>query len=247
MFLGDYVDRGEYSIETIIYLFCLKIEYPDYIFMIRGNHEFKEICSYYGFSEECVTKYGMFNGTKVFNEITNVFPALPLAAIVQKDFFAVHGGLSSAINTLDDIRNVERLSIVDYHQSQIVTDLVWGDPRHLRNGALTVPSERGVGEEFSEKKVNIFLKQNKLVSIFRAHEACEFGYDSKFIDPVTNIPTCLTIFSASNYCNQNNYGAVAFLSDDGSILIEQHTSSESDDSSDESISNDELNIYEIDS
>ena len=231
LFLGDYVDRGENSVETIIYLFCLKIEYPDYVFMIRGNHEFKDVCSACGFSDECVTKYGMNKGINVFNQITSVFPSLPLAAIVQHEYFAVHGGLSKEIESLNDIRNINRLSIVDYHESDIVTGLVWGDPRNLRKGTLTVQSERGVGEEFSEEKVDIFLRDNKLVSILRAHEVCKFGYDSKFIDPKTKVPRCLTIFSTSNYCKMNNYGAIALLSEDGALSIEQHSSS--DESSDE--------------
>jgi len=234
LFLGDYVDRGENSIETMLYLLCLKIQFPDNVYLIRGNHEFVDMCSYYGFSEECVTRLGMLDGSLAFKEITSVFPYLPLAAVIQNEYFAVHGGISSRINTLDDIRNVDRFSIIDYHQSGVLTDLVWGDPKKFRNeGILTKPSERGIGEYYSETKTKLFLKTNKLTAIFRAHEVCDEGYNEVFTDSSSHIPFCITVFSASNYCNMNNKGAVLVLFDDGSLSTYQHTSESTSDSEDE--------------
>jgi diadenosine tetraphosphatase ApaH/serine/threonine PP2A family protein phosphatase len=235
LFLGDYVDRGDNSIETMLYLLCLKIQFPDYVYLIRGNHEFVEMCSYYGFSEECIDRLGMSVGTAVFTEITSVFPYLPLAAVIQNEYFAVHGGISSHINKLEDIRNVNRFSIVDYHESSVVTDLVWGDPRKFRNETImTRPSERGIGEVFSEAKVKKFLKDNKLVSIFRAHEVCEEGYNDVFVDSVTQIPICITVFSATNYCQMNNKGAVLVLFEDGAMSIYQYSADCNSESEDES-------------
>lgn len=223
LFLGDYVDRGENSIETFIYLLCMKIDNPNYVFLLRGNHEFKEVCSYYGLYDECIKKYGNVEGEDVFKTITSVFPFLPLAAVVQNRFFAVHGGLSSHITSLNDIRKINRKKVIDYHLSDVVAGLVWGDPRVLDDDRLTVNSSRGVGEEYSEKKVDEFLENNKLSLILRSHESCKNGYDVVFQDSKTNFPTCMTIFSASNYCQQENLGAVALIYQSGSIAIEQHS------------------------
>jgi serine/threonine-protein phosphatase 2A catalytic subunit/serine/threonine-protein phosphatase PPG1 len=234
LFLGDYVDRGENSLETILFLFCLKIQFPDYVYTLRGNHEFVEMCSFYGFSEECVTRLGMLDGSEAFKEITGVFPYLPLAAVVQKDFFAVHGGISSHINTLDDIRKVDRFSIVDYRQSDVVADLVWGDPRKFRNETiLTRKSERGIGEIFSEAKVKLFLKNNNMSTILRAHEVCQNGYNEVFVDSYTHIPICITVFSATNYCQMNNMGAVIVLFNDGALSIYQYSADTVSDSEEE--------------
>lgn len=223
LFLGDYVDRGDNSIETILYLLCLKVRYPDYVYLLRGNHEFVEMCSYYGFSDECVTRLGMSEGTSVFNEITNVFPYLPLAAVLQNEYFAIHGGIPANVETLDDIRNIKRFSITDYRSSDVVTDLVWGDPRRFRDRTiLTRASDRGIGHLFSETKVKLFLQKNNLTSIFRAHEVCQEGFADVFIDPVTQIPICITVFSAANYCNMNNKGAVLVLCSDGTLSIYQY-------------------------
>jgi diadenosine tetraphosphatase ApaH/serine/threonine PP2A family protein phosphatase len=223
LFLGDFIDRGESSIETFIYILSLKIEFPNYVYLVRGNHEFKNMCYSYGFYEECINKYGKKHGEDVFDTISSVFPYLPLAAVVQNKFFAVHGGLSSRVNTLNDIRKIKRKSIIDHSSCDIVTGLVWGDPRNLDNGAITAPSERGAGEDYSEEKVRTFLKTNNLVSIIRAHEPCKTGYNIPFDIQGSSMPLCITIFSASNYCQLDNLGGVALIYEDGTISIEQHS------------------------
>lgn len=54
LFLGDYVDRGHFSLECITLLFAMKVMRPDYYFLIRGNHEFDSLCSQYGFKDEII-------------------------------------------------------------------------------------------------------------------------------------------------------------------------------------------------
>lgn len=227
LFLGDYVDRGTNSIETILYLLCLKILYPDYVTMIRGNHEFTEICSVYGFLDECTQRLGDNEGRLTFDLITSTFPYIPLAAILPNGILCVHGGISSHINHLSDISQINRFNITKSSDSVIVTDLVWGDPRNLESGQLTTPSERGLGENYSLDKTNMFLRDNNLTSIIRAHEACEDGYEQSLVDKDGNT-VCLTVFSATNYCSMNNMGAVALVSKDGVISLERFASSSED-------------------
>ena len=109
LFLGDYVDRGYYSVETVCMVVALKVRYPSRIVMIRGNHESRQITQVYGFYDECLRKYGTANVWKMF---TDLFDYLPLTAVVDDQIFCLHGGLSPSIDTLDHIRQLDRVQEV---------------------------------------------------------------------------------------------------------------------------------------
>ena len=98
--LGDFVDRGFYSVETLLLLLALKVRYPDRITLIRGNHESRQITQVYGFYDECVRKYG---STNVWKWCCEVFDYLALAAIIDGRVFCVHGGLSPNLQEIDQV------------------------------------------------------------------------------------------------------------------------------------------------
>ena len=106
LFMGDYVDRGYYSVETVTLLVALKVRYKDRITILRGNHESRQITQVYGFYDECLRKYGNAN---VWKQFTELFDYLPLTAVVENQIFCLHGGLSPSIDTLDQIRQLDRV------------------------------------------------------------------------------------------------------------------------------------------
>ena len=95
LFLGDYVDRGRHSLETICLLLCYKILYPDKFFLLRGNHESANINRIYGFYDECKRRTSI----KVWRTFIDVFNCLPVAAVIDSKIFCVHGGLSPSSTT----------------------------------------------------------------------------------------------------------------------------------------------------
>ena len=105
LFLGDYVDRGYFSVETVTLVVALKVRYPDRISILRGNHESRQITQVYGFYDECVRKYGNAN---VWNAFTDLFDYLPLAACIENSIFCPHGGLSPSIDSIDDVLKLDR-------------------------------------------------------------------------------------------------------------------------------------------
>lgn len=199
LFLGDFVDRGYYSVETFLLLLALKVRYPDRITLIRGNHESRQITQVYGFYDECMRKYGSVN---VWRHCTEVFDLLSLSALVENEVFCVHGGLSPTIHTLDDIRAIDRRQEVPHDGP--MCDLMWSDPEDV-NVEWSV-SPRGAGYVFNQKAVDKFLYTNSLQLICRAHQLMNEGFRYMFNQRL------VTVWSAPNYCYRcNNIAAILEL------------------------------------
>jgi len=137
LFMGDFVDRGFYSVETFLLLLVLKVRYPDRITLIRGNHESRQITQVYGFYDECLRKYGSVN---VWRYCTEIFDYFSLSSLIENKIFCVHGGLSPSINTLDQIRVIDRKQEVPHDGA--MCDLMWSDPEDIDGWGL---SPRGAG------------------------------------------------------------------------------------------------------
>ncbi|CAO3703364.1 unnamed protein product [Rhizopus stolonifer] len=186
VFMGDFVDCGYYSVETFLLLLALKVRYPDRISLIRGNHESRQITQVYGFYDECIRKFGSAN---VWRYCCEVFDYLTLSAIIDDKVLCVHGGLSPSINTLDQIRTIDRKQEVPHDGA--MCDLLWSDPEEIEGWGY---SPRGAGYLFGGNVVEAFLHTNGLKFVARAHQLVMEGYKPMFDHKI------VTVWSAPNYC-----------------------------------------------
>ncbi|MCJ1354784.1 MAG: putative serine/threonine protein phosphatase [Icmadophila ericetorum] len=187
LFLGDYVDRGLFSVETISLLVCLKLRYPNRVTLIRGNHESRGVTQSYGFYTECSRKYGNAN---VWHYFTDMFDFLTLSVVIDNQIFCVHGGLSPSIHSIDQIKIIDRFREIPHEGP--MADLVWSDPDPERDEFSLSP--RGAGYTFGAQVVKKFLDVNSMSSILRAHQLCQEGYQELYDKKLS------TVWSAPNYC-----------------------------------------------
>ncbi|KAG6897285.1 hypothetical protein C0992_002825 [Termitomyces sp. T32_za158] len=164
LFLGDYVDRGKQSLETICLLLAYKIKYPENFFILRGNHECASINRIYGFYDECKRRYNI----KLWKTFTDCFNCLPIAAIIDEKIFTMHGGLSPDLQSMEQIRRVMRPT--DVPDTGLLCDLLWSDPDKDITGWSE--NDRGVSFTFGPDVVSRFLQKHDMDLICRAHQVC---------------------------------------------------------------------------
>ncbi|CAE8591119.1 unnamed protein product [Polarella glacialis] len=213
VFLGDFVDRGAYSCDVISLLFSLKILYPSRIFLIRGNHEDRLMNVNYGFHADCVRKFAR-EGEDIWERANDVFEFLPIAALVESAILCIHGGIGDSIATLDDLRGIPKpIQVVGEinerttRRDRMVLDALWSDPTDNDQVLGVHASPRGKNTcRFGPDRVQEFNRRNGLKLIIRAHECVQHGYEYFAAGQL------LTVFSATNYCNQHdNDGAMVVL------------------------------------
>jgi len=220
LFLGDYVDRGTFSTETILLLYSLKINYPSSIYMLRGNHESRQLTSFFNFRLEILEKYDL----EVYERIMESFDFLPISSIVNNKFLCVHGGISPSIRVLKDIMSIDRKMEVPNKGG--FCDLLWSDPLDTEVGTSVEKYRHNTVREcsffYSVAAANEFLRENKLLCIVRAHEAQIDGYKMHKWNGNSEFPVVITVFSAPNYCDvYNNKGAILKFVNNG-LNVQQY-------------------------
>jgi len=203
LFLGDYVDRGKQSLETVCLLLAYKVKYPENFFLLRGNHECASINRIYGFYDECKRRYSI----KLWKTFTDCFNTLPIVALIDDKILCMHGGLSPELSNLEQIVRISRP--VDVPDTGLLCDLLWSDPEKGIRG--WGDNERGVSFTFGTEIVENFLRKHDIDLVCRAHQVVEDGYEFFAKRQL------VTIFSAPNYCGEfDNSGAL--MSVDESLM-----------------------------
>ena len=200
LFLGDYVDRGKQSLETVCLLLCYKIKFPDKVTLLRGNHESSVTNRIYGFYDECKRRYNV----RIWRSFTELFNWLPVAAIIDEKILCMHGGLSPELKNLQNIQDISRPT--DIPDSGLLCDLLWSDPD--KDVLEYDENDRGVSVIFGEKIVQDFNKKNDLDLIIRAHQVVDDGYEFFASRQL------ITIFSAPNYCGEFDNSAGIMIIDE---------------------------------
>jgi serine/threonine-protein phosphatase PP1 catalytic subunit len=206
LFLGDYVDRGERSVEVIVLLFALKMRYPGSVFLLRGNHESPEMTELFGFADECKRK---LDG-QIWPLFLKAFDTLPIAAIVGAQYFCVHGGLSPDLERPSDVMQIVRPT--EIHDAGLMSDLLWSDP----NPAIAEwgPNDRGATITWGLAVAKAFVERNGLAAVVRAHQMAMEGYHFPFAPEYKRV---ITVFTASHYAGEyQNRAAVMEIDGDGS-------------------------------
>eukprot|EP00442_Polarella_glacialis_P004939 CAMPEP_0115084424 /NCGR_PEP_ID=MMETSP0227-20121206/21249_1 /TAXON_ID=89957 /ORGANISM="Polarella glacialis, Strain CCMP 1383" /LENGTH=297 /DNA_ID=CAMNT_0002473223 /DNA_START=96 /DNA_END=986 /DNA_ORIENTATION=- len=200
LFLGDYVDRGKQSLETITLLFAIKVRWPNNFFLLRGNHECASITRIYGFYDECKRRFNM----KLWKSFCDVFNCLPVSALIDERILCMHGGLSPELSHFDEIRRLARPT--DVPDSGLICDLLWADPD--KDFVGWADNDRGVSFVFGTDVVAGFLDKHNLDLICRAHQVVEDGYE------FFGKRTLVTLFSAPNYCGEFDNAAAMMILDE---------------------------------
>ena len=220
LFLGDYVDRGAFSIECVLLLCAIKLNYKTTVLMLRGNHECRQMTSFFNFKQECEIKYDL----EVYDKIMETFDCLPISCLINEKFIAIHGGISPDIDKVLDITKINRFT--EPPKTGPMCDMLWSDPVEKDEEAMTVSwvenSTRGCSYVFGAKAATPFLTKNDILSIIRAHEAQLEGFKMYKWNNNVDFPSVITIFSAPNYCDVYNNKAAVISFKNNMVNIQQY-------------------------
>jgi len=208
LFMGDYVDRGRHSLETIQLLLCLKLKHRERVTLLRGNHESRNVTMVFGFYDECLQKYG---NTLVWKELTDLFDYLPVSGLVDGRILCMHGGLSPLVRHLDQINALDRVQEVG--RVDAINDMLWSDPSEEHEG--WAPSSRGTGHTFGPDVTTAFNYLNNVQLVARAHQVVMEGFDW------THHQGLVTVFSAPNYMYRvGNLAAILQVQQTSSSMLQ---------------------------
>jgi protein phosphatase len=213
IFLGDFCDRGFYSLEVVLLLFALKVKYPNFIYLIRGHHEDINVNETYGLGQECKERLNdeITSKNSIFNLINKVFDYLPFGVVVDGTTLLVHGGVGSSIQSLEDINNIQRPASVVQEANTLeqlhIIDLLYSEYDD-RESYYSINDERdkmkkGFIVKYGKKRLDEFLNNNNITLLITAHQFVKEGFCT------FNNDKLLVLFSATNYMDKyNNVGGM---------------------------------------
>lgn len=207
LFMGDYVDRGRFSVETFAFLAALKLKYPGQFFLLRGNHECRQVNQMYGFYNESLHYYGHAG---IWNMCNDAFDLLPMAALIDNKVFSVHGGLSPSIPLIEKISLFNRKNELPCEGP--LCDLCWSDPEDIDDWH---ENQRGAGYFFGKKQVDQFCYNNGIDLITRSHQLAMDGYQEFFKDDENGQAKLVTVWSAPNYMYRSGNKATVMKYENG--------------------------------
>jgi diadenosine tetraphosphatase ApaH/serine/threonine PP2A family protein phosphatase len=225
LFMGDYVDRGHYSLNTFLLLTTYKLEYRTQYFLLRGNHETRQITRQYGFHQEVFRSYGHYG---IWLRCMEVFDLLPYAALIDGDIFSVHGGISPRLIFIEQLFEEQRVEEIP--TNGVLTDLAWSDPEESDLKGFR-GNQRGAGYLFGRVALREFCQQNQLRLVTRSHQLVQIGFQwffGEFEDPFPG--KLINVWSAPNYCYiSKNQGSFLRLRYPGKVETELTTFCEASD------------------
>jgi len=224
VFNGDWVDRGEHQLETVVVLLALKARYPRSVWLVRGNHESSEMnksmskSGHRGFDQDVLDKFKTPTmATDIFRKVHQVFSYLPMACVIDDAILVLHGGIGDGEWNIAELAHVQRpISDMDIARSNLLTQVLWSDPDEEgdKPKALGVhDNPRGAsilafGPDITKK----FCRRNGIRMVVRSHEYVPEGFRW------AHGGRLVTVFSARDYdydaetntCEQND-GAILFV------------------------------------
>ena len=121
LFNGDMVNRGPMSVETMTLILYCNLLLPNSVHILRGNHESRTLTKNFGFLAEVLRKYDK----DTYDRFQAVFDVLPIAAVVEDEYFVVHGGLGTISGdlTIDEINQLDRRK--EPEMGSVIMEMLW--------------------------------------------------------------------------------------------------------------------------
>lgn len=219
LFLGDFIDKGPQSLETLILLFSLKIKHPDSIFFLRGHHEDIILNRIYGFGEECAVKLeeNIDEPHSFFNKFNIIFQYFPMAALVNKEILCLHSGIGQILRKIEDIERMERPIEISHPSINFYEKIVWDilySCLATKENNNNLNKKSSVNINFSKDHLLQFLQENQLKMIIRSHECVPQGLESEVENSI------LTVFSALEY-HEKNAACILVIKKNNEIIKKQ--------------------------
>jgi diadenosine tetraphosphatase ApaH/serine/threonine PP2A family protein phosphatase len=193
IFLGDYGDRGSYSAEVYYITLKLKLQFPENVILMRGNHEGPEdlIAQPHDLPLQFSQRFGN-EGSAVYSSIRRLFDQLYNTVLVESRYVLIHGGIPANARVLDDLAYAHE----KHPKETLLEEMLWSDPEEGIVGTLASP--RGAGRLFGSDVTEAFLQMLKVDALIRGHEPSNEGFKLNHNGGI------LTLFSRKGepYCNE---------------------------------------------